>query len=369
MRKDIVILGTHGIPAKHGGFETCAEKLALYLTAQGWHVTVFGHGKTNEKKVWQNITCHTIKNIRLPVLRYLNPLLYDLRAIWATRKIPGVVLTLGYNTALFNLLLIGRPQIINMDGMEWRRPKYKRWHEKAWLKLNEYCALKIADICTADHPAIATYLQTCNAKSRIETIAYGADTIDPVAYPADRLKSFSLLPDTYGLVIARPEPENQILEIVQAWIKSGTSQKLVILGHYKNDNDYHRAVKQAANNHVIFLGAVFDLAIVNALRVHAALYFHGHTVGGTNPSLVEAMAAGCVIIAHDNIYNRGVTADGALYFSSVNHLVRQIEILQNSSRRNALKDAALKRHADHYQWQPLLQHYARLLENVQQTPC
>ncbi len=371
MTKQLVILGTHGIPAKHGGFETCAEKLAIYLTTQGWQVTVFCSGHTNGINTWHGVTCHTIKTSHLSGWRkYLTPLLYDWHAIWASRHRDAIFLTMGYNTALFNIVLwfYKRRQIFNMDGMEWQRSKYQRAHEKIWLKLNEYAALRIADTCIADHPVIANYLVKRYAHVPITTIAYGADTIDPTQSDPAILNNYGLSAFAYGLIIARPEPENQILEIVQAWQASGVIQPLVILGRYDANNVYHRQVQQtAADANVLFIGAIYGTPIVTALRIYAAVYLHGHTVGGTNPSLVEAMAAGCLIVAHDNPFNRGVAADAAWYFSDQKILANHIQAVFQNPQGHILRTKAREHHANHYQWLPILQQYEQLLDGLVQT--
>lgn len=360
-KKHLVILGTHGIPARHGGFETCAEKLALHMREYGWNVTVYGQADQSGIALWHGIACVSIKRLTGGVLGYLNPVLHDLMAIWHARTIDAVFVTLGYNTALFNLILTlyRRRQIINMDGMEWQRSKYQRWHEKAWLRLNQWIALRIAHVCIADHTAIADYLQSRYNKTPIATIAYGADSITADQTDPNVLPRYNLEPQRYGLIIARPEPENQILEMVTAWRQSSVDWPLIVLGTYKDHYPYHQAVLQAAGNNVHFIGAVYDPMIVRTLRFYAGVYLHGHSVGGTNPSLVEAMAAGRPIIAHDNVYNRGVVADGADYFQDIPGLV---QCLHNRSQAEQKALTAHKRYEQSYQWSGILQAYGDLID-------
>ena len=165
----------------------------------------------------------------------------------------------------------------------------------------------------ADHPRIADHLATRVRRDKITMIPYGGLEVS-VADEAI-LDEFGLLKNDYAIVIARPEPENSILEIVSGFSKKRRGNKLVVLGNYDNDNAYHRAVLSSASDEVEFLGAIYDVEKVSALRFFCRAYVHGHQVGGTNPSLVESIGAGNAIIAHDNPFNRWVAGDGAVYFS------------------------------------------------------
>ena len=163
-------------------------------------------------------------------------------------------------------------------------------------------------------------------------------------------------------LICRPIPENNLLELVQGFSRSERGVKLAILGNYDPDDQYHRLVLNAASDEVVFLGAVFDNAVVQSLRLHSLGYLHGHTVGGTNPSLVEAMAVGNPIIAHDNPYNRWVAQDAALYFADTADADAQItELLENSALRNSLSAASRRRHAEEFTWEHVAGQYESLL--------
>ena len=150
-------------------------------------------------------------------------------------------------------------------------------------------------------------------------IPYGAEKI----FEADEsvLEKFSIKKDQYSIVIARPEPENSILEVVKAFSKKGRSMKLVVMGNfYPEENEYHKKVLNVASNEVIFPGAIYDPNIINSLRFFSRFYIHGHKVGGTNPSLVESLGTGCAIVAHDNVYNKWVAGPNAKYFSGASDL-------------------------------------------------
>jgi len=175
-----------------------------------------------------------------------------------------------------------------------------------------------------------------------------------------------LEPGAYLTLICRPIPENTILELVRAFSRRERGVRLVVLGTYRPDEDeYHRAVMDAASDEVDFVGAIYDPDSVTALRFHGIGYLHGHTVGGTNPSLVEAMAAGNAIVAHDNDYNRWVAADGALYFRTEDDADAAItSLLEDRALRDRLSAAARDRHLAEFTWTHVAGQYEDLLIRV-----
>ncbi|PTB20343.1 glycosyl transferase [Trinickia symbiotica] len=363
--KFLAILGTRGIPARHGGFETFAERLALYLTQRAWKVVVYCQG---DKSVRQRIddTWHGIDRITLPVKRDGAPgtLEFDWACVRDVVKIkPGVALTLGYNTAIFCawMRLAGVPNIINMDGLEWRRDKW-RMHERAWLWANERIGCWVGEHLIADHPAIAEHLATRVSRTKISTIAYGADEI--TGADEGPLAGFHLVPNQYGIVVGRPEPENSLLEIVRAYSRTKRRAKLIVLGNFQPEKrGYHRRVVESASDEVVFPGAIYDAAIVRALRYHARFYLHGHKVGGTNPSLVEALGAGSPVIAHDNVFNRWVAGAASRYFSSQSQCEDHIDaVLGDDDVVAKMRASSIERFETAFQWSEILGQYETLLE-------
>jgi glycosyltransferase involved in cell wall biosynthesis len=258
-------------------------------------------------------------NVREPRDGWRGTAAFDLtcvRHVLAEAGPDDVCLTFGYNTGVFNVAqrLRGIPNVINMDGMEWTR---RRWGvlRQGILLANERFAGLVGDVLIADHPVIATYLRRHFGRSRVTTITYGAHPVDDA--PTRPVEDLGLQPGGYATMICRPIPENSCLEIVTAWSARRRGVPLVVLGTYGQDDAYHREVLAAAGPEVQFLGAIHDPVVVGSLRRHARLYLHGHTVGGTNPSLVEAMAAGNPVVAHRNKYNTWVAGDGARYFSDI----------------------------------------------------
>jgi glycosyltransferase involved in cell wall biosynthesis len=359
---ELTILGIRGLPAKHGGFETFAEYLCEYLVKKGWKVTVYcqehGEGCIYETK-WKGV-----KLIHIPVKNEgpIGTIVFDLKSVWHARKNKNLHLTLGYNTACFNIIqrLYGIKNVINMDGIEWKRQKWGNV-AKTWFWLNERLGCWFGNHLVADHPKIADHLASRVNRNKITMIPYGAPDVS--SGDESVLNEYSLEKNQYSIVIARPEPENSFLEIVEAFSDKKRANKLVVLGNFQPDtNPYHKAVIDAASDDVIFPGAIYEPEKVGALRYYSRFYIHGHQVGGTNPSLVEALGAGCAVIAHDNQFNRWVAADGALYFSGKEVLIDIFdrEYLNNHTVAEK-KNNSKKQFDKRFQWEHILSKYESLL--------
>jgi len=332
---NIQILGTRGIPAQHGGFESFAENFSLYLVQKGWEVTVYcqeeGPGEIYED-TWRGVHL-----VHIPVKQKgaLSTILFDWESTWHAAGRKKTVLTLGYNTALFCLIyrIKGIKNIINMDGIEWQRKKWS-FLEKTWLYINEKIGAILGNHLVADHPEIKNHLSGFTSAEKITVIPYSADIIGSA--DKQEIVPFGLKENNYSILIARPEPENNILEIVKAYSQKRRGMPLVILGEYTPDaNEYHRQVINAAGDEIHFVGAIYNKTTVQALRFFARCYVHGHTVGGTNPSLVEALGAGSPILAHNNKFNRWVAGKGAKYFSSIEECSQKLEIILDDDSLNA----------------------------------
>lgn len=359
------MLGTYGVPPSYGGFESAVANVGGFLLQSGWRVTVYcqvlGAGP---------ITVDELNGFR----RVLIPesmdgiagrLRYDVRSVRhaVTNAVDGeVCLTFGYNSGV---LAVGQffrriPHVINMDGMEWQRRRHGLFKQAA-LRGNEYVAGLLAKRLIADHPVIEQYLSRSYGQRRVRMIPYGADAV--TSAPIGPLLPFGLRPGAYATVICRPIAENSIVEIVSAWSRRQRNRKLVILGDYRPSDPYHRRVMEAASAEVVFVGPIFDADAVASLRFHCALYLHGHTVGGTNPSLVEAIAAGNPVIAKDNAYNRWVAEGAARYFNGVDDLDALLsESLPDDSLLNSLADSARRRHAQRFTTETVGSEYEELLK-------
>lgn len=360
--KHLIILGIRGIPAQHGGFETFAEKLALFLVSRGWLVTVYcqedGASDTFESE-WRDV-----KRIHIPIERKgsSGTVLFDWKVTHHALGKSGLFLTLGYNTAIFNLLqrLKGQTNIINMDGIEWRRDKWGAI-AKAWFWLNERAGCWIGNHLIADHPKIKDHLATRVSANKITMIPYGGDEVKSA--DASLLAPYNIEPGKFSVIIARPEPENSFLEMVRAFSRTPRNHTLVVLGNFKPEiNPFHRQVMDAASDEVIFPGAIYEAPVVQALRFHSRFYLHGHRVGGTNPSLVEALGAGCAVIAHDNHFNRWVAGPEAVYFKDESACAVLFDrMLADDAAVVRMKAASRRRFHERFTWDQVLREYETLL--------
>ena len=348
----IAILGTRGIPNRYGGFEQCAEYLAVGLAQRGHEVTVYS-SSTHEYREdsWRGVRivhCYDPeKNIGTA-----GQFIYDLACILhARRQRPDVALHLGYtSSSVWWRLWPGGPtkNLVNMDGLEWARSKYSP-RVQQFLKRAERWAALHADALIADSPGIQAHLQYTFGKASTY-IPYGAEP-----YQQDPAKPLplGLAPQSYYLLIARMEPENNIEMILRGYADSSAESPMIVIGNAGNAFGKKMQEQFAGHPQIRFAGPIYDAAALNALRHDCRLYFHGHSVGGTNPSLLEAMAAGALIAAHANRFNGAVCEDGALYFSNA---VEVESILQNppgNDARVAMIAANLERIRTCFSW-PLI---------------
>ncbi len=358
----INIMGTRGLPAKHGGFETFVHHLALHLRDKGWRVVVYcqcdDQSQTDgTEDVWNGIhRIHFRSNHNGP----LGTIEFDYKCVRHVCTQDGVDLVLGYNTALFNVLqrLRGRRLVMNMDGIEWRRKKWNRT-QKIWFYINELIGANIAHVPIADHPEIAHHIRA-RSFTRPVMIPYGSDTLEDI--DPSPLKDLGLESGRYVVSIARIEPENSILELVQASASLPHDIQAVFLGRFEATNAYHRAVQENAPPGTVFPGAIYDPSVVQALRYHALLYLHGHQVGGTNPSLVEALGAGNAVLAHDNCFNRWTAGPEQFYFTDAANAAALLkETVNTPERLFKAQSAAHRRHSENFQWKDILTLYETVL--------
>lgn len=362
--RSLIIMGIRGVPGAHGGFETFAERLAPYLAERGWRVTVYCQGSPTGKLFedkWGDI-----HRVHIPVTRTgsLGTIEFDAKCTADVRSRPGTILTLGYNTGFLSswLRLQRRENYINMDGLEWKRDKYGRG-ARAYLWVNELLAAQAGTGLIADHPVIAAHLAKKTSSSRISMIPYGSDYISE-ADPA-LLAPLGLEPSRFLTLIARPVPENSVLEIVRAFSAQSRGAKLAVLGVYDRSNSYLSEIQDIASEEVVFPGAIYDKSLLASLRFHSIAYLHGHRVGGTNPSLVEALGAGNAIIAHDNPFNRWVVGEAGVFFSDVESCSAHIDRLLNvPAFADMLRTRARDRWAGEFTWPKVLESYEHLLTRI-----
>lgn len=358
----IGILGCRGIPNFYGGFEQFASNIAPELVIRGHEVWVYNsHDHPYTPKQWQGVN----------LIRCFNPekstgaagqFIYDLNCILDSRKRGfDILLQLGYTSSSVWCRILPKNTLIvtNMDGMEWQRKKYSK-PIRNFLKRAEKWAVKSSHGIVADAEPIRDYLhKTYSVSSTF--IPYGAQIFtDP---NPELLALPGIEPGNYFLVIARLQPDNHIEEIIRGILNSTTRFPLVIVGNYQNQfgNQLRRQFK---NDRVIFTNGIFEEALLNNLRNHCKLYFHGHSAGGTNPSLLEGMAAGALICAHDNVFNRSVLCENAYYFNTSEDISNLLNNLAVTPEHNSFVQENLLAIKRKYSWPKVIDAYLELFEKI-----
>ncbi|HOY94415.1 MAG TPA: DUF1972 domain-containing protein [Catalimonadaceae bacterium] len=355
----IGILGTRGIPNHYGGFEQFAEQLAVDLVVRGHEVWVYN----SHNHPYQQKSFHGVQIVHCfdPEFRIgtAGQFVYDFLCVADSRKRGfDILLQLGYTSnSIWKWFLPGKPVIVtNMDGMEWKRSKYSD-RIKAFLKLAEKWAVESSDYLVADSIGIQSYLASAYGKKSVY-IPYGCTP--PTTYNEEHLYQFQLKPGTYNLLIARMEPENNIETIIQGYIASGLLEELIVIGNYQNGFGTRLKNTYGHHHHIRWMGAIYNMGILNSLRHFSHLYFHGHSVGGTNPSLLEAMACQTFIIAHNNEFNEAILGEDALYFSNAEELA--LILSKPVSRENEFRKKNLRKIMQYFTPKTITDQYENLFQ-------
>jgi glycosyltransferase involved in cell wall biosynthesis len=253
--------------------------------------------------------------------------------------------------------------ITNMDGLEWKRSKYTKPVQR-FLEYAEKLAVTFSDHHIADSLPIQDYLER---KYHIQPayISYGAEL--PGNINEDVLAEYHVTKHNYFLLIARMEPENNIEMILQGLTGNGQTKKVLVIGNTENEYGKKMVLKYGKTGTVQFLNTVYDKAILDTLRAGCLLYFHGHSVGGTNPSLLEAMASGAMICAHDNVFNRAVLEDNALYFFSEEDVEEMAADTISKGRSMQMIDANLRKIKADHSWEKIISEYENLFIQYHQS--
>jgi len=357
----IAILGTRGIPNNHGGFEQFAEHFSVYLASKNHDVYVYNsHDHPYQDKKFKGVNIihaydpeHKIGTV--------GQFIYDLNCILDSRKRKfDAILQLGYTSSSVWCKLLPKKAVIftNMDGMEWKRSKYSSFVRK-FLMYAERLAVKSSNFLISDSIGIQDYiLKKYNRVS--EFIAYGATVFKT---PNEKVLSrYAVKINNYCILIARLEPENNIETIVDGYNASQTPHPLIIFGAL---NDFGKKLqkKYANDKRIRFVGANYNQEDLNNLRFFSRYYFHGHSVGGTNPSLLEAMASNTLIIAHNNIFNKSILEENAHYFDSSKGITTVLNQDILFEHKETFATANINKINEIYSWESINSHYENYIIN------
>lgn len=351
----IGILGSRGIPNRYGGYEQFAQYLSQGLVQRGHEVWVYSSSlHPYQKATWEGV--HLIHQYdpedRLGTFGQFVYDFYCLRD--AANRNFDILLQLGYTSSavFYPLWPSDTINFMHMDGLEWKRTKYNaavRW----FLKQMESWAARQADWCVADSVVIQERVQQVYHRNAF-FIPYGAKT-NP-AFQKEHLEAFQVEADAYYLLIARFVPENNIELIVKGFLESQTEYPLLLVGNHKNAFGQY-LVKNYKHQQIRFLGSIYDQAQLDSLRGFAKAYFHGHSVGGTNPSLLEAMACRVPILAHQNDFNCAVLGEDALYFEEEKGVIEAIATVELGKFETAFTTNNFEKIQQQYQWQHIIDTY------------
>ena len=355
----IGILGTRGIPNSYGGFEQFAEHLALGLVQRGHHVFVYTSNLNPYKeKQWCGVNLIHCRNWEDKV-GSAGQFIYDLNCINDARKQNfDVLLHLGYTSDSIWHRRWPRNTInvVNMDGLEWKRAKYSK-PSQWFLKKAEKLAALHANHLISDSIEIKKYLLTQYHRDSTY-IPYGADPF--TQGNASLLDTYNLRPSEYFLMVARLEPENNIEMVIEGVLRSAAEKPLIIVGNPTTTLG-KKFRRKYSKKKIQFAGAIYDQVLLNNFRFYSKLYFHGHSVGGTNPSLLEAMACGCRIAAHDNVFNRAILENDADYFSTPEQVAQIINQSLDNGATEKRRAKNIQRIQSDYNWASVINQYEKLM--------
>lgn len=351
----IAIIGTRGIPNNYGGFEQFAEYLADGLVKRGVQVTVYNsHSHPFQEKVWRGVN---IIHCYDPEDKYgtVGQFVYDLNCILDSRKRDfDIILQLGYTSStIWGWLLPSKPVITtNMDGLEWKRSKYSKPVQK-FLQFAEYLGTKFSDYWIADSIGIQQYL-TDKYQLKSTYIPYGAFVFENPESTA--LANYKVESYQYDMLIARLEPENNIETILDGVVKSSVKRPFLVVGKHETNYGNYLKNKFSSTPTIRFIGGIYDINVLNNLRYYSNIYFHGHSVGGTNPSLLEAMASNALICANQNKFNSTILGDDSFYFSNADEVA---EILETKVKQNELIKTTtnIDKIKKIYSWEIIIEQY------------
>jgi glycosyltransferase involved in cell wall biosynthesis len=363
----IAMIGTRGVPARYGGFETCVEEVGRRLVAAGHQVRVYCRpsGVAEDDEDLQEYL--GMELIHLPAVRRrsLETLAHTALSV-VHRSLAGTDAALLFNAGNAPLLPViksrGIPVATHVDGLEWRRDKWGKVGRR-YYRTAESLAVRWSDALIADSHGIQQYFAD-EFGAATNLITYGAPILTDIG--SDRIAEFHLTPRAYHLVVARFEPENHVREIVQGYVASPAELPLVVVGAAPYAPEYTASVRAAADGRVKFIGALYDQDQIDQIYANALTYWHGHSVGGTNPSLLRAAGAGTFTAAMDVSFNREVLGEHGEYFTSPDEVAQLLAKTESDSEWVLDSGAALQQSIRRYNWDDVAERYEDLCRRLAQ---
>ncbi|QAX82012.1 Glycosyl transferases group 1 [Candidatus Pseudomonas adelgestsugas] len=358
----LAIIGTVGLPAKYGGWETLSEQLIIYLD-QKYEISLYCSSMSYASQL---VKYRNANLIYLPLqANGVQSIFYDIVSMLHAYRKNDVLLILGVSGCValpFLKLLTNNKIVVNIDGYEWKRTKWSALAKK-FLKFSEAVAVKYSDAIITDNKVIQDYVRS-EYRRESTLITYGGDHAITSILSKSDLQRYPLLAQPYAFSVCRIEPENNIHVIIEAFNTS--SLPLIIVGNWKY-SEYGKVLqdKYANKQHLHLLDSIYNSDELNLLRSNATIYIHGHSVGGTNPSLVEAMWLSLPIIAFDVSFNRISTEGCAKFFSSSQALIDSaVNLFANQAERAQLSKKMHEIAVRRYRWDSISAQYDNLFKSL-----
>lgn len=364
----VAIVGTRGVPARYGGFETAIEEVGRRLVDRGHRVVVYCRWGLDEDRstapTWHlGMELVHRGSLRRRSLETLSHTALSVAHLVRHRTDVAIVFNAANAPFLPALRAARIPVATHVDGLEWQRGKWGRAGQN-YYKFVERLSVRWSDALIADAVGISDhYREKFDADT--ELISYGAPDLSGVV--SDRLGELDLRADAYHLVVARFEPENHVLEAVRGYVQSAASLPLVVVGSAPYADDYTRLITEAADGRVRLLGGVWDSDLLDQLYAGARTYLHGHSVGGTNPSLLRALGGGTAVLAFDVVFNREVAQLAGRYWSGEAELAAFIQESEGAHSHTAEQQAAARIRAIAYDWNDVTDGYEALCRRLKQA--
>jgi glycosyltransferase involved in cell wall biosynthesis len=359
----VAMVGTRGVPARYGGFETAIEEIGQRLVQRGHRITVYcrdagdGTDKPSEHLGMELVHLPAMRKRSLETLSHTG-----LSVAHLLRHRPDAAILFNAANAPYlpAFRAAGVPVATHVDGLEWKRAKWGKGGQN-YYRAVERLAVKLSDALIADAVGIQAYYRQ---KFDADTVylAYGAPLL--AEGNANKLGQLDLTPQGYHLVVARFEPENHVHLIVDGFVRSGSRLPLIVVGSAPYSNRYTSAVHALADARVRFVGGIWDQDLLDQLYANALVYWHGHSVGGTNPSLLRAIGSGTATNAFDVSFNREVLEHAGRYFSDPQDVAGLVADAERPDSDVAARGEQARLIAHRYNWDLVTDGYEELCHDL-----
>ena len=366
----IAFVSTRGIPNNYGGFEQFAEYISVGMAQRGHEVVVYSPKfHPYQESTYKGVRIKHIYSPETWMGSSVGSFFYDFASLRDALKKEDfdIIYEAGYTSIIpayiwFNVKKRKRPIFTtNMDGLENKRSKFSPMVRR-FLDWEEKMAVKYSHYLIADNMGIHDYYKEKYGKES-KFLAYGADIHDD--FKAEYLEEFGLKSEEYYILIARLEPENNIVMAIEGYLhsKENGRRPLIVVGKTNTPHGKELVEKYGNERNVEFVGGIYDFKKLDSVRHFSKAYFHGHSVGGTNPSLLEAMAAGCFIFAHDNIFNRAVLKENAFYYPSADKVTEYLNRIDTIAEGSKIQYTArnIEVIRNEYSWESLIDKHEKYL--------